>query len=173
MLTPFPMDFLHMPEHAPSLSMTSLSLAGVYCTHTLLGRHVCKRVDVYIITVSCTWQIYALSERLLVFLVDYNSNQSMSPPNLVELDKQHTSMKQVEMLWKDKWTLWNTMTRSTIVVRCRTAWTTYNQQLQIPGTTSNQWSTRRRFNVTHKMAALNRQPTVATRQHQYQVFSHI
>jgi len=44
----------------------SLSLASVYCACTLLGRRVCKRVDVYIITWSCTWQIYALSERLLV-----------------------------------------------------------------------------------------------------------
>ena len=33
---------------------------------TLLGRRVCKCVDVYIITLSCTWQIYALFERLLV-----------------------------------------------------------------------------------------------------------
>jgi len=48
--------------------MTSLSLAGVYCARTLLGRRVCKRVDVYIITLSCTWQIYALSERLLVIV---------------------------------------------------------------------------------------------------------
>ena len=29
-------------------------------------RCLCKRVDVYIITLSCTWRIYALSERLLV-----------------------------------------------------------------------------------------------------------
>jgi len=49
-----------------SLSMTSLSLAGVYCARTLLGRRVCKRADVYMITLSCTWRIYALSERLLV-----------------------------------------------------------------------------------------------------------
>jgi len=32
-------------------------------------RCLCKRVDVYIITLSCTWRIYALSERLLVVLV--------------------------------------------------------------------------------------------------------
>jgi len=38
----------------------------VYCASTLLGRCLCKRVDVYIITLSCTWRIYALSERLLV-----------------------------------------------------------------------------------------------------------
>jgi len=49
-----------------SLSMTSLSLAGVYCASTLVGRCLCKRVDVYIITISCTWWIYALSQRLLV-----------------------------------------------------------------------------------------------------------
>ena len=41
-------------------------LAGVYCARTLLGRRICKRVDVYMITLSCTWRIYALSERLLV-----------------------------------------------------------------------------------------------------------
>jgi len=32
----------------------------------LLGRHVCKRVDLYIITMLCTWRTYALSECLLV-----------------------------------------------------------------------------------------------------------
>jgi len=47
--------------------MTLLSLAGVYCARTLLGRRVCKRVDVYMITLLCTWRIYALSERLLVW----------------------------------------------------------------------------------------------------------
>jgi len=31
-----------------------------------IGRCLCKCVDVYIITLSCTWRIYALSERLLV-----------------------------------------------------------------------------------------------------------
>ena len=57
----------HQWRHStPSLSMTSLSLAGVYCASTLLGRCLCKRVDVYIITLSCTWRIYALSECLLV-----------------------------------------------------------------------------------------------------------
>jgi len=34
-----------------------------------IGRCLCKRVDVYIITLLCTWRIYALSERLLVGLV--------------------------------------------------------------------------------------------------------
>ena len=51
----------------PSLSMTSISLAGIYCASTSLGRCLCKHVDMYIITISCTWWIYALSERLLVF----------------------------------------------------------------------------------------------------------
>jgi len=39
----------------PALLITSLSLAGVYCESTLLGRCLCrpKRVDVYIITLSC------------------------------------------------------------------------------------------------------------------------
>jgi len=34
-----------------------------------IGRCLCKRVDVYIITLSCTWRIYALSERLLVVII--------------------------------------------------------------------------------------------------------
>jgi len=69
MSTPFLMDFQHTPvTQQPSLSMTSLTLAGVYCASTLglLGRCLCKHVDVYIITLSCTWRIYALSECLLV-----------------------------------------------------------------------------------------------------------
>jgi len=41
-------------------AMTSLVLAGVYCARILLGRRVCKRVDVYMITLLCTWRIYAL-----------------------------------------------------------------------------------------------------------------
>jgi len=45
-------------------AVTSLSLAGVYCARTLLGRRVCKHVDVYMITLSSPWRIYALSERL-------------------------------------------------------------------------------------------------------------
>ena len=40
----------------------------VYCECTLLGRCICKCVDVYIITLSCTWRIYALSEVLIFFL---------------------------------------------------------------------------------------------------------
>jgi len=66
-ITPFPMDFPHTAQHAVRGAMTSLSLAGVYCARTLLGRRICKRVDVYVITLSCTWLIYALSERLLVY----------------------------------------------------------------------------------------------------------
>jgi len=50
----------HWRHSTPSLSMTSLSLAGVYCASTLLGRCLCKCVDVYIITISCTWRINAL-----------------------------------------------------------------------------------------------------------------
>jgi len=69
------MDFLHMPQHAVQrwAPMTSSSLAGIYRTHTLLGRRVCKRVAVYMITLSCTWRIYALSERLLVFAWNYHT----------------------------------------------------------------------------------------------------
>jgi len=70
-VTPFPMDFSHMPHHAVHGAMTSLLLAGIYCARTLLGRHICKHVDVYVITLSCTWWIYALSERLLVFSLFY------------------------------------------------------------------------------------------------------
>jgi len=65
-VTPFPMDFSHRPQHAVHGAMTSLWSAGIYCARTLLGRRVCKRVDVYMITLSCTWRIYALSDRLLV-----------------------------------------------------------------------------------------------------------
>ena len=75
----------------PSLSMTSLSLARIYCACTLLGRHVCKRVDVYIITLSCTWWIYALSEHLLVIKViffQWAEMMSLSDPcSLVILGK--------------------------------------------------------------------------------------
>jgi len=56
MLTPFPMDFPQTPQHAVII-VTSLSLAGIYCARTLLGRRVCKRIDVYVITLSCTWWI--------------------------------------------------------------------------------------------------------------------
>ena len=64
------MDFLHMPQHAIQwwAPMMSLLMAGVYCTRTLLGRRICKRLDLYMITLSCSWQIYALYERLLVKL---------------------------------------------------------------------------------------------------------
>jgi len=49
-VTPFLMDFPHTPKHAVHGAIASLSLAGVYCAGTLLGRRVCKRVDVYMIT---------------------------------------------------------------------------------------------------------------------------
>jgi len=64
MLTPFPMDFLHTPV-TPQHAVIIDDVVGP----TLLGRRVCKRVDVYIITLSCTWQLYALSECLLVYCV--------------------------------------------------------------------------------------------------------
>ena len=71
MLTLFPMDFPHtsvMPQHA--VIIDDIIIIGRHLLpRTLLGRRVCKRVDVYIITLSCTWRIYALSERLLVLPV--------------------------------------------------------------------------------------------------------
>jgi len=60
MLTPFLVDFPHMLQHAVIIDDV-----------IIIGRRVCKRVDVYIITLSCTWQIYALSERLLVFFLAF------------------------------------------------------------------------------------------------------
>ena len=71
----------------PSLSMTSLSLAGVYCASRLLGRCLCKRIDVYIITLSCTWRIYALSECLLVCICGTSHGPSASAELLVLLDE--------------------------------------------------------------------------------------
>jgi len=41
----------------------------VYLRKYITRKCLCKRVDVYIITISCTWRIYALSERLLVSIV--------------------------------------------------------------------------------------------------------
>jgi len=89
MLTPFPMDFLQTPEHAAIIdeTMTSLSLAGVYCARPLLGRRVCKRVDVYIITLSCSWRIYALSERLLVLFATTCGN------------KMHSEFRSTSRMW--------------------------------------------------------------------------
>ena len=68
MLTPFRMDFPHTPEHAVIIDDVIIVGTRVYCARTLLGRRVCRRVDVYIITLSLVWQIYALSEHLLVCL---------------------------------------------------------------------------------------------------------
>jgi len=58
------------PQHAVVIDdVIIIGRRCVYCTSTLLGRCLCKHVDVYIITLSCTWRIYALSECLLVFSV--------------------------------------------------------------------------------------------------------
>jgi len=55
------------PQHAGVIDdVIIIGRRRVYCTITLLGRCLCKCVDVYIITLSCTWRIYALSEHLLV-----------------------------------------------------------------------------------------------------------
>ena len=67
-LTPFPLDFLHTPvtpQHAVIIDDVII-IGRRLLPRTLLGRRVCKRVDVYIVTLSCTWRTYALSERLLV-----------------------------------------------------------------------------------------------------------
>jgi len=70
--TPFQMDFPHMPvtpQHAVVINdVIIIGRRHVYCASKLLGRCLCKRIDVYIITLSCTWQIYALSECLLVMM---------------------------------------------------------------------------------------------------------
>ena len=72
MSTPFPMDFLLTPQHAVVIDdVIIIGRRRVYCASTLLGRCLCKRVDVYVITLSCTWRIYALSERLLVLCCFY------------------------------------------------------------------------------------------------------
>jgi len=73
MLTPFPMDFPHTPvtpQHAVIIDddiIIGRRRVYMYCARTFLWRRVCKRVDVYIITLLCTWWIYALSERLPSF----------------------------------------------------------------------------------------------------------
>jgi len=55
------------PQHAGVIDdVIIIGRRCVYCASTLLGRCLCKRVDVYTITLSCTWRIYALSEHLLV-----------------------------------------------------------------------------------------------------------
>ena len=63
------MDFSGHASHATAVVIDDVIIIGrrcIYCASTLLGRCLCKRVDVYIITLSCTWRIYALSECLLV-----------------------------------------------------------------------------------------------------------
>ena len=68
-LSPFRWIFSGHASHATAIVIDDVIIIGrrrIYCASTLLGRCLCKRVDVYIITLSCTWQIYALSERLLV-----------------------------------------------------------------------------------------------------------
>jgi len=67
MLTPFPMDFPHTPQHCVIIDdviIVDRRLLRTYITRE--ARSLCKRVDVYMITVLCTWRIYALSECLLV-----------------------------------------------------------------------------------------------------------
>jgi len=70
MSTPFPVDFPYTtvtPQHAVVIDdFIIIGRRRIYCASILLGRCLSKRVDVYIITLSCTWPIYALSERLLV-----------------------------------------------------------------------------------------------------------
>jgi len=58
------------PQHAVVIDdVLIIGRRRIYCASTLQGRCLCKRVDVYIITLSCTWWIYALSERLLVLII--------------------------------------------------------------------------------------------------------
>ena len=58
------------PQHAVIINdVIIIGRRRIYYTSTLLRRCLCKRVDMYIITLSCTWRIYALSERLLVMHV--------------------------------------------------------------------------------------------------------
>jgi len=67
------MDFSGHASHATAIVIDDVIIIGkrrVYCASTLLGRCVCKRVDVYIMTLLCTWQICALFERLLVIIID-------------------------------------------------------------------------------------------------------
>jgi len=59
-LTDFLHSALHTPQHAVHGAMTSLSLAGIYSARTLVGRNIRRRVGVYMITLSYTWQIHAL-----------------------------------------------------------------------------------------------------------------
>jgi len=71
MSTLFQMNFSTQKyaSHATAVVIDDVIIIGsrrIYCASTLLGRCLCKRVDVYIITLSCTWRIYTLSEHLLV-----------------------------------------------------------------------------------------------------------
>jgi len=56
------------PQHAVIIDDIIVVGRRLLRTYILLGRRVCKRVDVYVITLSCTWRIYALCERLLVLV---------------------------------------------------------------------------------------------------------
>jgi len=70
-------------SHATAVVIDDVIIIGrrrVYCASTLLGRCLCKRVDVYIITLSCTWRIYAHSERLLVHLAAVIGSRSTRSP---------------------------------------------------------------------------------------------
>jgi len=58
------MDFPHTQQHA--VIIDDVIIVGRRLLRTYITMHVCKRVDVYTITLSSTWRIYALSERLLV-----------------------------------------------------------------------------------------------------------
>jgi len=74
MSTPFQMNFSAQKyaSHATAVVIDDVIIIGrrrVDCASTLLGRCLCKRVDMYIITLSCTWRIYAFSECLLVLYV--------------------------------------------------------------------------------------------------------
>jgi len=65
MLIPFPIDFPHTPQHA--VIIDDVIIVGRRLLRTYITRKcVWKCVDVYMITLSCTWWIYALSGRLLV-----------------------------------------------------------------------------------------------------------
>ena len=68
MLTPFPMDFLHTPQHTVIINDIIIVGRCLLCTYITRGC-LCKHVDVYMITLSCTWQMYALSEHFLVLIM--------------------------------------------------------------------------------------------------------
>jgi len=68
------MDFPHTPQHAVIIDDVIIIGRRPLVVRTYITREarICKRVDVYMITLLCTWQIYALSERLLVYHVTEN-----------------------------------------------------------------------------------------------------